>query len=211
VINFLIVLFGVTMLYVAATSRIEAYVRMLVAQGLVLFLLVVADWQSFHLLNLLFLAVETLGFKAIIIPWFLRRVVRRNGVFRELEPYIPNFFSVVIASLIFAFGFLLAYGSLDFARDIKPLYFGVSVSTMLTGLLVMTTRKMLVTHVAGYMMLENGIFLLSLSMAREMPLLVNLGVLLDIFLGIFLLGLFATKIKSTFDESKIDALTHLRD
>jgi hydrogenase-4 component E len=211
VINFLIVLFGVTMLYVAATSRIEAYVRMLVAQGLVLFLLVVADWQSFHLLNLLFLAVETLGFKAIIIPWFLRRVVRRNGVFRELEPYIPNFFSVVIASLIFAFGFLLAYGSLDFARDIKPLYFGVSVSTMLTGLLVITTRKMLVTHVAGYMMLENGIFLLSLSMAREMPLLVNLGVLLDIFLGIFLLGLFATKIKSTFDESKIDALTHLRD
>ncbi|HNR40255.1 MAG TPA: hypothetical protein PKN61_14570 [Acidobacteriota bacterium] len=210
-INFLIVLFGVTMLYVAATSRIEAYVRMLVAQGLVLFLLVVADWQSFHLLNLLFLAVETLGFKAIIIPWFLRRVVRRNGVFRELEPYIPNFFSVVIASLIFAFGFLLAYGSLDFARDIKPLYFGVSVSTMLTGLLVITTRKMLVTHVAGYMMLENGIFLLSLSMAREMPLLVNLGVLLDIFLGIFLLGLFATKIKSTFDESKIDALTHLRD
>jgi len=211
VINFLIVLFGVTMLYVAATSRIEAYVRMLVAQGLVLFLLVVADWQSFHLFNLLFLAVETLGFKAIIIPWFLRRVVRRNGVFRELEPYIPNFFSVVIASLIFAFGFLLAYGSLDFARDIKPLYFGVSVSTMLTGLLVITTRKMLVTHVAGYMMLENGIFLLSLSMAREMPLLVNLGVLLDIFLGIFLLGLFATKIKSTFDESKIDALTHLRD
>jgi len=211
VINFLIVLFGVTMLYVAATSRIEAYVRMLVAQGLVLFLLVVADWQNFHLLNLLFLAVETLGFKAIIIPWFLRRVVRRNGVFRELEPYIPNFFSVVIASLIFAFGFVLAYGSLDFAQDIKPLYFGVSVSTMLTGLLVITTRKMLVTHVAGYMMLENGIFLLSLSMAREMPLLVNLGVLLDIFLGIFLLGLFATKIKSTFDESKIDALTHLRD
>ncbi|HQF88303.1 MAG TPA: hypothetical protein PLN26_13830 [Acidobacteriota bacterium] len=210
-INFLIVLFGVTMLYVAATSRIEAYVRMLVAQGLVLFLLVVADWQNFHLLNLLFLAVETLGFKAIIIPWFLRRVVRRNGVFRELEPYIPNFFSVVIASLIFAFGFVLAYGSLDFAQDIKPLYFGVSVSTMLTGLLVITTRKMLVTHVAGYMMLENGIFLLSLSMAREMPLLVNLGVLLDIFLGIFLLGLFATKIKSTFDESKIDALTHLRD
>lgn len=210
-INFLIVLFGVTMLYVAATSRIEAYVRMLALQGLILFLLVAADWQSFHLLNLLFLAVETLGFKAVIIPWFLQRVVRRNGVYRELEPYIPNFFSVVIASLIFAFGFLLAYGSLEFARDIKPLYFGVSVSTMMTGLLVITTRKMLITHVAGFMMLENGIFLLSLSMAREMPLLVNLGVLLDIFLGIFLLGLFATKIKSTFDESKIDALTHLRD
>ena len=210
-INFLIVLFGVTMLYVAATSRIEAYVRMLVAQGLVLFLLVAADWQSFHLLNLLFLAVETLGFKAIIIPWFLRRVVRRNGVYRELEPYIPNFFSVVIASLIFAFGFLLAYGSLDFARDIKPLYCGVSVSPVLTGLLVITTRKMLVIHVAGYMMRGNGSFRRTLSVGRGRPLLVILGVLLDIFLGIFLLGLFATKIKSTFDESKIDALTHLRD
>jgi hydrogenase-4 component E len=117
----------------------------------------------------------------------------------------------VIASLIFAFGFFLGYWSLDFAQDIKPLYFGVSVSTMMTGLLVIMTRKKLVTHVAGFMMLENGIFLLALSMAREMPLLVNLGVLLDVFMGVFLLGLFVTKIKSTFDEAKIDALTNLRD
>ena len=210
-IHFLIVLFGVTMLYVAATSRIEGYIRVLALQGVLLFLLVMTDWPHLQLLNLLFLAVETLGFKTVIIPWFLLRVVRRNGISRELEPYIPNFYSVVIASLIFAFGFFLAYWSLDFAADIKPLYFGVSVSTMMTGLLVITTRKMLVTHVAGFMMLENGIFLLSLAMAREMPLLVNLGVLLDIFMGIFLLGLFATKIKSTFAEDKIDALTDLRD
>lgn len=199
------------MLYVAATSRIEAYVRALAMQGLLLFLLVAADWQNLEIWNMLILFVETLLFKTIIIPFFLLRVVRRNGIFRELAPYIPNFYSVVIASLIFALGFYLAYWSAGFSQDIKPLFFGVSISTMLTGLLIVTTRKMLITHVAGFMMLENGIFLLSLAVAREMPLLVNLGILLDIFLGIFLLGLFVTKIKSTFDEAKIDVLTQLRD
>jgi len=63
----------------------------------------------------------------------------------------------------------------------------------------------------GYMMLENGIFLLSLSVAKEMPLVVNIGVLLDVFVCIYILGLFVTKIQSTFEELHVDKLTLLKD
>jgi hydrogenase-4 component E len=210
-VSFFIILFGVTMLYVSATSRLEAYIKVLSVQGIILFLIVLFDFSHMHKLNAVFLTIETLGFKAILIPWFLIVVVRRNGIFREVEPYISNFNSIVIASLIFSFGFFLSYWSNRMGQDIKPLYFGISVSTMITGLFLVMSRKKIITHVMGYMMLENGIFLLSLSVAKEMPLIVNLGVLLDVFVGIFLLGLFVNRVQSVFDEMHIDALSELKD
>ncbi len=211
-IHFLILLFGVTMLYTAATGRIESYVRVLVVQGACLFALVLMEFDPAHLWGFVFLAVETLGFKTLVIPGFLLRVVRRNAINRDLGAALSHFHSLVLAGIVFALGFLLA-GEAS-ARGVLPLrslYFGVAVSTILLALLIIVTRRMLVTHAIGYMMLENGIFLLSLAVAREMPILVHLGVLLDIFMGIFLLGLFVTKIKSTWDESRVDALVHLRD
>lgn len=209
--HFLIIFFGVTMLLVSTTSRIEAYIRALSAQGFFLFLIICMDYEKLSLATFSFLAAETLLFKAVLIPRFLMRIVRRNGMLREIEPYIPNFYSLVIASVFFAFGFYISYWSIGFAQGIKPLFFGISVSTMITSLFIIVSRKKIITHVMGYMMLENGIFLLSLSVAKEMPLIVNLGVLLDVFVGIFLLGLFVTRIQSSFDEIDVDALTSLKD
>ena len=82
---------------------------------------------------------------------------------------------------------------------------------MITGLFVIMTRKKIITHVMGYMMLENGIFLLSLSIAREMPFIVNLGMLLDIFIAVFLLAVIVNRIKSTVEEATVDKLTELKD
>jgi len=210
-VNFLIILFGVTMLYVSATSRLEAYIKVLSVQGIILFFIAFFDFSHMHKINAIFLAVETLGFKAILIPWFLIMVVRRNGIFREVEPYISNFSSIVISTMIFSFGFFLSYWSNRMGQEIKPLYFGISVSVMITGLFLIMSRKKIITHVMGYMMLENGIFLLSLSVAKEMPLIVNLGVLLDVFVGVFLLGVFVNRVQSAFDEMHIDALSELKD
>ncbi len=210
-VNFLIILFGVTMLYVSVTSRIEAYIKILSIQGLILFCMVLLDLGHMRIFNFTFLAIETLGFKTIIMPWFLITIVRRNGIYREVEPYISNFNSLFISSIIFSFGFFLAYWSNRTGSDVKPLYFGISISTIITGLFIIMSRKKIITHVLGYMMLENGIFLLSLSVAKEMPLIVNLGVLLDIFVGIFLLGLFANKIQTAFEEMHVDTLTQLKD
>jgi hydrogenase-4 component E len=210
-LNILILLIGSSMLYISFTSRLEVYIKALAFQGFILFLLILLNIMKFELINFIFLVTETLVFKTIIIPVFLIRVVRKNGIYREIEPYIPNYFSLIISTVILVFGFFIAYLSRDFSTNIRPVYFGISVSIMMSGLFIIISRKKLITHIMGFMYLENGIFLLSLSIAEEMPVIVNLGVLLDIFICIFLLGIFIDKIRSTFDELDIDKLTKLKD
>lgn len=210
-IRLLILVFGLSMVYVASTSRIEAYIKILALQGLVLFGMVLLDFGQVPFLDFLFLCGETLVIKAIIIPAFLIHTVRKNSIFREIEPYIPSFYSVVITSLIFAAGLGASIWAGQSDAGIKPLSFGISLSVVITALFLIMTRKKVITHVIGYVMLENGIFMLALSMAAEMPMIVNMGVLMDLFAAVFLLGLLVSRIKSTFSQLEIDGLTNLKD
>lgn len=209
--NILIILLGTSILYVFAASRIESYVKTLAFQGLILFLLVILDINEINWLNIAFLAVETLIIKGFIIPFFLLRVIRKNEIGREVEPYISQFYSMLIASGIFILGFVVAYWSAKIGSGVKPLYFGVSIVLIVASLFLIVNRKRIITHILCYMILENGIFLLSLSVANEMPLLVNLGVLLDLFVGIYLFVIFFNKIQEMFDGNHIDILTELKD
>jgi hydrogenase-4 component E len=211
VIQFIIVLFALTMFYVASASRIEAYIKAIAIQGVLLFLLVLLDYESGNLANLFFIIFETLAIKAVLIPVVLIKSVRKNGIHREIEPYIPNFFSLIIASAIFGLGFYAAYLTSKGGVSIRPFYFGVSISTIVTGLFFIITRKKIITHVMGFMLMENGIFLLSLAASKEMPFVVALGVLLDIFMAVYLLGLFVNKIHDTFEEVHVDTLQKLKD
>ncbi len=209
--NIIIILLGTSMLYVFAASRIEAYVKILALQGTLLFLLVVVDIKEINWLNIAFLIVETLIIKTIVIPYFLLKVIRKNEIGREIEPYISQFYSVLIASAIFMFGFVAAFWAAKTNAGIKPLYFGISIVLIVASLFLIVNRKRIITHILCYMMLENGIFLLSLSVANEMPMLVNIGVLLDLFVGIFLFVIFFNKIQEMYDGNHIDVLTELKD
>ena len=209
--DFLIILLGTSILYVFAVSRIEAFVKLLALQGFILFLLVIIDIREINWLNIAFLSLETLVMKAIVIPYFLLTVIRKNEIGREVEPYITQFYSLLIACGIFIFGFVAAFWSAKIGAEIKPLYFGVSIVLIIGSLFLIINRKRIITHILCYMMLENGIFLLSLSVANEMPMLVNVGVLLDLFVGIYLFVIFFNKIQSIFDGNHIDVLTELKD
>lgn len=207
----LIILIGLTMIYVFSTFRIEAYIKALSLQGFLLFLMILLDIKEIEFLDLILLFMETLLFKTILIPIFLIFIVRKNEIKREVETYISHLNSLVIATLIFIMGFIIGFWILKIENDIQPLYFGISVSIIISGLFLIITRKKIITHILCYMMIENGIFLLSLSVAHYMPLIVNLGVLLDIFVGIYLLVLFFNRIQAIYDQDHIDALTGLRD
>lgn len=209
--DFLIILLGTSMLYIFAVSRIEAYVKTLALQGFLLFLLVIIDIREINWINIAFLSLETLVVKAVVIPFFLLRVIRKNEINREVEPYISQFYSLLIACAIFIFGFVAAFWSATTGAGIKPLYFGISIVLIIASLFLIINRKRIITHILCYMMLENGIFLLSLSVANEMPMLINLGVLLDLFVGIYLFVIFFNKIQSMFDGNHIDVLTELKD
>ncbi len=209
--NILIILLGTSILYVFAASRIEAYVKTLALQGIFLFLLVITDIHEITWLNLGFLILETIVVKAIVIPYFLLKVIRKNEIGREVEPYITQFYSILIASAIFLFGFVAAFWAARTNAGIKPLYFGISLVLIIASLFLIINRKRIITHILCYMILENGIFLLSLSVANEMPMLVNIGVLLDLFVGIYLFVIFFNKIQEMYDGSHVDILTELKD
>lgn len=205
-IETLVILFGLTMLYISSAEMLGSYVTMLVVQGVLLFLIALFNMTDVNFAGFLFVALETLILKAILIPRILHKTIRENEMIREAEPNIPNFFSLIIVSMIFAFGFFIASVAVSKGNFLIPLEFGVSISTIITGLFIIITRRKLITHVMGYMIVENGIFLLTLSAAREMPVIVSLGVSLDIFMGILMAGLFIQRIKTTFDEDSADSL-----
>ena len=210
-INLFLVLFGLTMLYMAATSRINAHIKMLSIQGLLLFFIISLAPEKSNFINFLFLSIETIIVKAGAIPLFLNKVSRQSNLVRDNDPHIPNFYSMVIASLILFGGFIIPNLHNYFPKNITVLYFGVSISTILISLFFITTKRKLLTHVIGFAMLENGIFLLSLSVAKEMPIIVNMGVLLDVFIAVFILGLLIGNINTIFEKSDSCILCNLKD
>ena len=206
--NAFIILFGFTMLYVAATSRLAAHVKALALQGVLLFLICILGMNEFSLLNILFIAVETLLIKSIVIPMFLGGLIRRTKEYRDTEANIHHFYSLFIATVILFVGFLVS--SLNMPA-MNPLYFGVSISVIIISLILITIKHKVISNVIDFILMENGIFLLSLSVAKEMPMIVNLGVLLDLFIAVFILGLLVKHINTNFEDMEISHLSDLRD
>ncbi|HOD55199.1 MAG TPA: hypothetical protein PKJ08_11775 [Candidatus Cloacimonadota bacterium] len=209
--NLFIVLFSFTLLLASLTGRLGKYVSILAFQGLLLFLIVLSNFDPQNLFTFLFLSVETLLVKTLLVPYVLNYVIRKNDSVREMSANIPAFSSLIITSFFLVLGFVMSYMAKKISPNISTLYFGVAVSTIATSLFLILTRKKIITHVMGYLMLENGIFLASLSITSEMPFLVDIGILLDLFLAILLLSVFAHQISRNFEEFDIDELSNLKD
>jgi len=208
-INVLLIIFIITLLYVSIANRIITYVKVLALQGFILFGVTFLQLQEINTLNLVLILLETIVFKAIAVPLFLDYLIKRNNITREAEPYIPNFLSLVITTIIIIATILLANSVKDDHLD--KIFFIVALSTLFTGLYFIATRKKIITHVMGYLIIENGVFVLSLAVGNEMPMLVNLGVMLDIFASVLILGIFLNKIGDIFNNVDVDQLSNLKD
>ena len=208
--NLLIIFFAVTMLWVAASSRLELYARMLGWQGVLLFIVAIANIAPEEKFTLAFVAVETLVLKGVVIPVYMIRVIRNNEIRRETEPYLPNLYSLVVAVGLTIVGFVLAFLTRMTSHPVHPCLFGAAVSVILNALFILLTRKKFITHIIAFVFLENGIFLLSLAVAEEMPFVVNLGVVLDVFMWVLLTGVFVRTMKDAIPGQHIDKLRGLR-
>lgn len=199
------------MLYMAATSRLSAHVNVLVVQGMLLFLICVFGMNEFSLLNFLFIAAETLLIKSIVIPAFLGGLIKRTKEYRDTEANIHHFYSLFITTVILFGGFLFSNLNMPSIKLINPLYLGVSISVIIISLMLITVKHKVISNVIDFITMENGIFLLSLSVAKEMPMMVSLGVLLDLFIAVFILGLLIKHINTKFDDMEVSHLSDLRD
>ena len=209
--NGFIILFGLTMLYLATTSRMVSHIRLLIVQGILLFLISINTTEHTNWLNIAFLTVETLIVKSIVIPWFLFKVLKKTHIKRDVAPNVPHFYCLVTASVIMLAGFLAANYWISSVKMISPIYFGVSVATIIISLWLITIKHTIISNVIEFITMENGIFLLSLSVSKEMPILVNLGVLLDVFIAVYILGLFINVIDKEFKDLEVSHLSELKD
>jgi hydrogenase-4 component E len=205
----LLIVFTITLLYLGIAHRLLTYIKILAIQGILLFGIAFIELIEINAINLAFVLLETIIFKTIAIPLFLNYVMKRNNITRDAEPYLPNFVSLIIITLIVIATFILSNAIADAA--ISKIYFVVALSTLFTGLYIIVTRNKIITHVMGYIVIENGVFILSLAVGNEMPMLVNLGILLDIFASVFLLGIFVNRIGDVLKDVDVDQLRSLKD
>ncbi|HEX7583897.1 MAG TPA: hypothetical protein VF373_04360 [Prolixibacteraceae bacterium] len=208
-IDVLLITFIITLFYIAIANRMLTYLKVLAFQGVLLFVVVFIQLNEINPVNLALILLETIVFKSVAVPLFMAYVLKRNNITREAEPYLSNFVSVIITTFIVVVTILLANGINDTRLD--KIFFVVALSSLFTGLYFIATRRKIITHVIGYLIIENGVFVLSLAVGNEMPMLVNLGIMLDIFASVLILGIFLNKIGDVFKDVDVDQLSSLKD
>ncbi len=207
--DILLIALAMTLLYLSIANRLYTYLRILVIQGLILFGTTYLTLKDVNTVNLLFIMLETIVFKAIAVPYFMNYIIKRNKITRETEPYVPYFVSLIIVTLIIVLTIIIS-GSID-DPNLDKTFFVVALSTLFTGLYLIVSRKKIITHVIGYLIIENGVFILSLAVGNEMPMMVNLGIMLDIFASVLILGVFFNKIGDVIKDPDVELLRNLKD
>lgn len=208
-INIVLITFLITLIYVVIANRLLTYVKVLAFQGILLFATAFIRLSEINTLNLVLILMENIFFKAIAVPYVLAYLLKRNNITREAEPFLPNFLSLIIVTAIVTGTIFLVNSISDTQLD--KIFFVVALSALFTGVFIIITRRKIITHVMGYLIIENGVFILSLAMGSEMTMLVNIGIMMDIFVTVLVLGIFANRIGDTFEEMSVDNLTNLRD
>ena len=207
--NILLIIFIISLIYLGLTGWLNGYISTLALQGVLLFGVAFIELSEINWVNLVFILLETIVFKTIAIPYFLNYIIKKNNITRDSEPFLPDFISIVIITAIVLGSFLLSNTIHDV--HLRKIFFIVALSALFTGLYIIVTRRKIITHVMGFLVIENGVFVLSLAVGNEMPMLVNIGILLDIFASIFLLGIFVNKIGDVMKEQDVEQLSNLRD
>jgi len=207
--NVLLIIFAMSLIYLSIANRLMSYVKILAFQGIILFWVSFIELDEMNTLNLTFILLETIVFKTIVVPLFLKYVIHKNGITREAEPYVPNFISLIIVTSIVVVTFLLSNIIED--DQLNKVYFVAALSSLFTGLYIIGTRKKILTHVMGFLVIENGVFILSLAVGNEMPMMVNSGIFLDLIITVLLLGIFVNKIGDVLKDVDAGQLKNLKD
>jgi hydrogenase-4 component E len=207
--DLLLLLVVLTDFWVLGTTRLSSTIRAAAIQGALLAALPIALHPSFSI-HLIGLGLGTLIVKAIVLPGFLQRAIREASVRREVEPVIGFTASVCLGAVAVALSFAVAQ-RLPLPEAQTALLVPVALATVIVGLIVLTTRSKALTQVVGYLILENGIYVFGLSQAERVPFLVEAGVLLDVFVGVFIMGIVVFHINREFDSLSSVRLTELKD
>jgi len=192
------------------SGRLPAVIRAVSVQGMALGVMPLIIDEHFNWLVTL-VAVFTVAVKGFVIPHLLRRATRAANIERETEPFIG-----FVPSLLLGAGGTIAAVALARALPLLPEHTGSllvpgSIASVLTGFIMLIGRAKAISQVCGYLILENGIYLFGLLLIKATPLLVDAGILLDLTVGIFVIGIIVDRIQRAFDSLDTRKLTVLRE
>jgi hydrogenase-4 component E len=203
-VNYLIVLFTVTLVYFASAERLIIYIRLIGIQGLLLCGIALLELREVNTGILIFIASETMIFKTILIPYLLTKIIKRSGVSKVHRQAMPGFYLLIFSVIALLVSVLLASSLIN--PYINTIYLAIALYALLTGLLLIVTHRLIISHLIGFLIIENAVFVFSIAVGNDMPMLINIGILLDIFVGVLILAFFGLKLRPFTNE-----LTRLKD
>lgn len=192
------------------SSRLPMLIRVMSVQGVLLGIMPLILEHDIHW-RLALVAIATVAGKGLVIPALLRRATRAARIDRELEPFIG-----FIPSLLLGAGGAIAAVALAGEMPLLPEHAGSllvpgAMATVLTGFILLIGRAKAIAQVCGYLILENGIYLFGLLLIHATPMLVEAGFLLDLTVGVFVIGIIVDRIQRAFDSLDTRKLTVLQE
>lgn len=193
--------------FALGSSRLGACIQAVALQGAVLALLPLATHGLTE--HTLLLAAGALALKGVLIPWLLLRAIREVRIRREMEPLIGFVPTLLLGAVATAGAFIFAELLPLVPAHQGGLFIPTSLATLFSGFLLLVSRRKAITQVVGYLIMENGIFIFGILLAEAMPMMVEAGVLLDLLVGVFVMGIVVGQINrefSTLDTEQLSAL-----
>ena len=204
----LIILYVLTLIYLAIADRFRNHTTILALQGLLLFGIAIARMHEFHPMEMSFIIIETLIFKAMVIPAILLHVINKTKINR-IHSSSSQFGALAMSIVALVASCTITYYMADQRTDM--IFFGVALYALLSGLILIVMRKRVFAHLVGFLVIENGVFLFSMAIGVELPMLINIAIMLDILISILILGMFLQRLDNDIHSDVTDALTSIKD
>jgi hydrogenase-4 component E len=209
--NLSLVLVVLTNLKLLGSSRVGSSIRVVAAQGVALGLLPILAHTHELSVRFVLLAVGTIAIKGIVFPWFLFRAVREAEVTREIEPYVGYVASLISGVVILAVSFWMC-NRLPMPETLASSWLApIAIFSIFAGLFLIISRKRALSQVLGFLVLENGVYTFGVGLGPQSSLLVEAGVLLDVFVAVFVMGITIFHINREFDHINTDQMSQLKD
>jgi hydrogenase-4 component E len=156
-------------------------------------------------------AALTLGLKVALLPWLLHRLIRKLEVYRDTEPLLNVSGTMLVGLVIVVFAFSLAQPITQLASTATRSAIGIALAVVLLAFLMMITRRKAMSQVVGFLSMENGVLFGAMSASYGMPMVVELGIALDVLVAVLVLGVFFFQIRERFDSLDLHHLESLKE
>ena len=210
-INSILVFLVLTGFMLLSSSRLSACIRAIAIQGVLLGVLAISMQAGQLSMAGVLLPLSSAVVKGFVLPWLLFRAMREADTVREVEPLISYNLSIIAGAAALGVSLWLGHRLQLSSQPRSSLLAPAAFFTSLVGMIVIASRRKALTQVLGYLALENGVYAFGAAVALRLPILVELGILLDVFVGVFVMGIAIFHISRAFDHIDMDKLQALAD